>query len=338
MNSNNKSATDRDNYAQQWIDFLRKRNTVLNVLWPTLLCSTVIFALAAFYFYQQGHTTVLDLSLAKQSKLAESEKLAQALENQTTLKLERDALLTELSDIKESSSELSAQHSDSELKINANAEIIENLKIQLSLLQAEKETVSQAFSDVRDAVNKGQSLSQAVSTENKRLLAENTALSKTLQDRKTAYLALVKRQREAQGEMDRLADLVSAGEDDRNNWQQRVSLLSTQRKVLNEEKRSLQKKLSESIEKQKVLENRLSSLMAPIGDKGQSAAQQISSQDVMTTGKVEKAGQADITQDGLEELKLIKRPQKAPIIQAPASGSKEQAPGASFDYDRISVN
>lgn len=342
MNSDNKLALDRDNYAQQWIDFLRKRNTVLNILWPALLLSTVIFAVLAFYFYQQSNTSVLGLSLSKQAELAASEKLAEATSSLKALELERDALLSELSDMKESSEKLSAQHSDSELKISASAEIIENLKVQLSLLKAEKETVAQAFDEVRNAMDKGQSLSQALSGENKRLLAENTALSKTLQDRKTAYLALVKRQREAQGEIDRLADLVSAGEEERNNWEQRVSLLSSQRKTLNEEKRSLENRLAESLEKQHALESRLTALMTPISNNARELVQAKQPQNI-SHGKVEaKDADVVISQDGLEEINFVKRPVAPVIIQSPSVGVKEEAKqqvqNASFDYDKIDVN
>ncbi|KZZ38528.1 hypothetical protein [Oleiphilus sp. HI0117] len=78
MTTHDNSLNNADQYAQQWINDLRKRNSLLNGTWIVTLIMALAFGLSAFYFYHQGQTALLDSVLSKQ----EIGKLELQLKNQ----------------------------------------------------------------------------------------------------------------------------------------------------------------------------------------------------------------------------------------------------------------
>lgn len=175
-------------YASQWIEYLKKKNAVLNIIWPIFMCLTVLCAISTFYFFQLSENTKQQ-ALTALANLQDSKESYELLEE--TLKQSKQENMAFLSDAK---TELEQQKGDSVSQLDLSGQIVEALKEKVTVLETKNTLVTATL-------NKAKSL--LVQREKERF-----TMAKKLKDRQLAFKALMSRQKETQTEMHRLADIV----------------------------------------------------------------------------------------------------------------------------------
>lgn len=325
-----------DQYAQQWIDFLRKRNSMLSLLLLLMVVFSLFMGMAAFYFHQQGQTAILENHLAQENK----SKLEAKISDQEKLLSESNYSFTDIrSEYEKLEAQLKSQTdqlSEAAETISVNHEIIDNLNSQLALLKEENEKLDGSLKQVRESLLSGASNSEILASENKNLTEEVSALNQKLKDRKIAYLAVVKRQKESRSEMDRLADSKDKFEQQASSYSQKAASLQKQLTELTKTNASLQANLNKAKDEYKTLEVKLNSVMAPVGP-----ASIVKTEGIKQESS-DKAIALPSSGDGLEEIKI----QKPRIIATNnktnkdegSSGSEKQNSAQSFDFNKISVH
>jgi len=325
MNINKQSGGSEVNteYASQWIEYLKKKNTVLNLVWPIFMCATIICAVSTFYFFQlsentklQASTALSKLQISKEKNVGMELKLKQS--QQVNIKLEENIAL--LGDAKTT---LEQQKGDSVSQLDLSGQIIETLKLKISALETENTLTVSALNKAKSVLSKKEienkstekSLETKINTHNK----ERFTMRKKLKDGQVAFKALMSRQKEMRVEMNRLADVV-------DQQQQEIQAVIVTKNKVHTKLKASELKISDLEKDYKALESSLKLAVDPIS---------------MTTKKLE--GQASIVSiksaetssavhhsDGLEEI-------RAPIVKSSKTGRKSNT-NANFDYDQISLD
>lgn len=308
-------------YAQEWIIFLKRRNFILNLVWPALLVLFIISAIVAGFFYQQSQTMSLNIAIQKQilSK-SESDKLTQA---ETIRRMEQEitSLSNEVKTLNSAREQLSLQQGDSESKLSITSQMLENLEQQVSVLKAENSVLAEQLELAKSTLISTQSdfqLEYQKLSQNHQIKVE--ALTKQINDRKTAYQALANRQQEMRNDIDRFSSLAMTKD-------QELSKLKSQTAILNSQLKEKQSVLNARDTELKVLqsnyqdtENKLNALISPIGNAG--------SQNRPVKADVSPRNQQDKRMTGFEE---ITKPKKA----KPSEPTKEEE--QSLDFENISI-
>ena len=329
------TSSNSDQYAQQWIDFLRKRNTMLSGLLLLSIILTLFSSLAAFYFHQQSQTAMLEATLSQQGHT----KLKTTVDEQKSLIAESNRSYEE---VKASYEKLSEEHltqtnrlREAESALAVNQEIVDNLNSQISLVKEENAALSESLSQVRQSLLSGASNKEVLAGENKRLTKEIEKLTQKLKDRKVAYLAVVKRQKETRYEIDELVNANDKLRRDTDASAKRVESLRQRVASLNDTNSNLKGSLDKVKRDYQALEEKFASMMAPIG--AQLEQKPMPNQDSASLQEVE----TDREFDGLEEIQLQ---QARPVVRMiepqqteASSGSNKPVSGDAFDYDKISL-
>lgn len=325
-----------EQYAQQWIDFLKQRNNVLSVLLFLMIVFSLGLGLAAFYYFQQNQTSLLESNLYEQKieKLELTLKQKEALISDSSssfngIKGQHEILSKELSS-------LETELAESKKQLGVKQDMIDNLSSQNILLKEENGALEASLSQVRESLLNGATNSEVLAEENQRLVTENKNLSKKLKDSKTAYLAVVKRQKEAQSELDVLVDQNYSLKQKDEKRLSSIKSLNNEINTLKTGNIQLQSELDRSRKEFAILEEKLASIVSPISGNTSPKV------DVSTPVNSGFSSAAPvISGDGLEEIKVSKPvvvPKTKEINDAEAGNSSpSSAQSGGFNYEEISV-
>ena len=325
MNINKQSGESEINteYASQWIEYLKKKNAVLSIVWPIFMCSTIICAISTFYFFQLSENTKLQTStaLSKLQATKENNDVIEAKLKQSekvNIKLEESIAL--LGDAKTT---LEQQNGDSVSQLDLSGQIIETLKLKISALKTENTLTVSALNKAKSLLTKKEienssaekSLETKINTHNK----ERFTMRKTIKDGQVAFKALMSRQKEMRVEMNRLADVV-------DQQQQEINAVI-------ESKNKVQTKLQASELKISVLEkdyNTLESSLKLAVDPISMTPKKLEVQSPTVSSQSAANSSAVHSSDGLEEI-------RAPIVKSLKTGKRSNT-SANYDYDQISLD
>lgn len=317
MNEQSDGVEKNTEYASQWIEYLKKKNTVLTIVWPIFLFTTIACALTTFYFFQLSDTTKRQASTALSSLQTAKEKVAAIavelkLSQQEKAQLEENIIL-----LSTAKTTLEEQKGDSVSQLDLSGQMVEALMEKIAALEAENNLITDALNKTkvlvveqeRDTQSSEESLAAKIKSHNK----ERFTIEKKYRDSQVAFNALIARQKEMQIEMNRLADLV---EKQKNETKVLITAKNKSEKALNNAEIVINDLESEY----KNLETSLKLAVEPIS---RGAKEPESSSQGSGRGN---------SSDGLEEI-------RAPI-QAPVSlkNNKTNNTSAKFDYDQISID
>ncbi len=335
-------AATSDQFAQQWIDFLRKRNSLLTLILPVLLVFILILALTAFYFYQEGQTIALESRLAEQSQSKLEKLLAAKSQKNSDIQQVLHSSQKQNAELEQRLQETLARAAETDAALSINQGLVDNLSAQLALLKEENQALMASLNQVRESLLNGASTSEVLADENTRLTEELDSLNKKLGDRKGAYLAVVKRQKDTQLEIERLLTLNHELEQKVSAGSQSSKALSQQVAQLKQANTSLQASLNTEQQKYEALAANLSSAMAPIRVASQEPEYAVStSSGAGPESSVVAAASSVSGLDGLEEIK-IQRPRVLEPIAKPSAGDQNKktqgdSESRNFDYDKITL-
>jgi chromosome segregation ATPase len=214
MNTNELSdeAEINNKYASQWIESLKKKNIVLNIIWPIFMCATIVCALTTFYYYQLSESTKSQLLTALSNlEISEGEVETVSLElgvsRQNNINLEDN--IARLSDAKTT---LEQQKGDSVSQLDLSGKMVDTLMEKIAALETENSLITEALETTKSLLEKHQTLNQTTSksleTKIQAHNKERFTIQKKYNDGQKAFRALMSRQKEMRSEMNRLADLV----------------------------------------------------------------------------------------------------------------------------------
>lgn len=309
-------------YAKHWIEFLQKKNAVLNIVWPLLLIMSVLLLLASFYFFQnaENYSEQNDASNAVIVDL--QAQMDELLEKLDSLESEKQSMAQQIKRLQTVKNNLEQQKGDSIERLDLSSKVTETLQETLRVLEDEKATMVDALKAAKAMLLKQEkNYSEQIANLQAQHSQSQQLSTKALSDRKTAYNALVKRQHEMQSEMDRLAAIVrkqsaelEAGVQSRSRMQfqlkeykQRVATLQQEKAVADQQNQ----KAKPSIE-------------TPAVKPGDTAAS-------------DKSG--TVINDGLDEIRApVVKKEKPPVNNRAASSPKaavDNEDAAVFDFESI---
>jgi septal ring factor EnvC (AmiA/AmiB activator) len=357
----NTPTNQNEEYAQQWISFLRKRNTILNIVWPLLLVFSIAGLLVSFYFYQLSTSFDLERQLTE-SKLSENEtELGLLTSSFNVLQEKNDTLQSKLQSLVNDKEQLSDEKNDTDSQISVHTQMNDALKSQVEIMRSEKIAMKESIDEAKVLLLQQQEDSSQLSLVNEGLLKENELLNEQVESRKYAYLALAKRQKEFQSEIDRLDQALLKKESAEASLRKQKSNLDGLLNDARKNSQTLKAKYQSRETKYGELEEKLQVMMSPLGSKKQSStlnkksdSQGSSSQGMSAQGlssrvlsppssnsgdeKAEAPKSSRSPNNGLQELKspepgVAPIPAAKPTKEVKAKSSKS----AAFDYDQISV-
>jgi len=332
-------------FAQQWITFLRKRNTVLNILWPLLLIVAIVTSLGAFYYYQVGVNTQLNLTLTT-SKLDEQRQASADLQMKIeAARIAYERINDENEFLKTDKAQLSAKQNDSVSQLGITSQIVATLKSQVQVFRTENDNLLETIEEskallIQQQKKNSTQLSDAEDEHTK----QTDSLNKQLSARKVAYEALVKRQRGVQGEADRLSDSLrdknkqlKSVKNNQSKLNNELQLAEQKLQRVNADYKSLELRHNQLSKNYKALSEKLQLAVSPIGG--------VTTNGVTTQAKVSntiskktsvKSPSAMQMGDGLD---AIEKPLTVrPFAKPNRSEHKKSSNSAAFDYDKITVN
>lgn len=264
MQSSDTNQSNLD-YAQEWIRFLRRRNFVLNIIWPSLLIATILTAGMTVYFYQISQSSQLTLELESNEKTELLEQNTQLESNLSELTLKKNELEAELAALISAREELSAKNDNSASKLTITSQMVDNLNQVVSELKNERESLVAQ-------INEQQSLISELQEEHQTTLAKTqqekldslSALSKELNQRKSAYQALANRQQEMREEIDRLSNLTTTKDKQLEKLNQEKNNLASRLKDKTNDISRYQSQIDTLQKSYADLEVKLNALVSPI--------------------------------------------------------------------------
>jgi len=198
-------------YAQQWITFLRKRNTILNIIWPLLFMISIAASIAAIYYYLESVNSRLNVADTNIQIAKHIESNASLLSSNETLHSQNEVLLSENEFLKSDKVKLSASQDDSVSQLDISKQIIQTLEAQVGTLKTEKIAMLDALGEAKALlIQQSKANASELSVRRNEFDREFKQLSKQLESRKVAYTALANRQNEMQFEIDRLVNVNQA--------------------------------------------------------------------------------------------------------------------------------
>ena len=229
--------------ANQWIDYLKRKNTQLTFLWVFfLLLGILTSGLAAWSFWQKQES--------KESLLISQASLADIKAANALLTQDKEALSLQLIESKNALTEannlvasLQNSHGETGSQLDLTTRIVAALKQKIESLESDNTLLEEALvaseAKAKETSRTQQKVQQTVQE-----------LRDSIKARKSAYEALAKRQLETQEEMQRLATALNESKEREANLDQRNARLSkelkssiAQLKKVDEEKSLLSAKL-----------------------------------------------------------------------------------------------
>lgn len=324
MNINEQSDGVEKNteYASQWIDYLKKKNAVLTIIWPILLCTSIVFAFSTFYFFQlsettkhQASTTLFSLQTANEKSEAIAVELK--LSQQANTKLEDDVVL-----LSTAKTALEQQKGDSISQLDLSDQMVEALMEKIAVLETENSLITDALNKTKSMVSQqekeNQSTEDSLATKIKAHNKERFTIEKKYRDGQVAFKALISKQKEMQSEMGRLADFV---EKQKNEKKVLIMAKNNAESTL----KSAEILISELENKYISLEASLKLAVAPIskGSGTEKKSSDFSEHSVGNSAVMKNS-------DGLEEIRAP-RPTSSKTKQKNNTSTK-------YDYDQISID
>jgi len=313
MNNNEQSggSDEKTEYASQWIEYLKKKNAVLNVIWPIFMFSTVLCAISTFYFFQLSENTKQQV-LTALSNLQDSKESHELLEE--ALKQSKQENIAFLIDAK---TELEQQKGDSVSQLDLSGQIVETLKEKVVALETENSLITEALNKAKSLIGQygkdNQAAQKSLAVKTKAHNTERFSMKKKLKDREIAFKALMSRQKEMQAEMNRLADVVDQQKLEISSAAVKHNIDQVALNTSNSRIAYLEKKYSE-------LEGSIKLAAEPISNASSKVDVSVSAAENFVPLQYS---------DGLEEI-------RAPVVKIPNS-KKKTSTDATFDYDQISL-
>lgn len=303
-------------YAQDWIEFLRHRNVILNFMWPVLLFVAVGSALMALYFQQLHEVTKVQLQNAETQLIFEKNEFSFLSADFDTLRDLNDELIIKIEALKASQAELSEQQSS---ESDINGKLVSALKTQIQAINIEKRLMQDAIDETSALLTQEKRVNELERERSKEGFASKvTDLNKQLSSRKIAYDALAKRQVDMLVEIDRLVMAMERKDVEIQSASDSMNLAQKRAASSDQEYGYLKTKYQN-------LEQRLQ-VMEPIG---------ASSNSRKVHALATKADGHVVGHAGLDEI-------RAPVSQIRQSASdgsiQKSSESAAFDYGRIKVN
>lgn len=243
------SKGDQD-IARQWIDYLKRRNTTLNILVMTFLVAALLLGASSTLLYLNVLEVEKATILARSNADQLSQKLNTLSSRYESLQVTKRQLEQDLKDKNARLNELQNFKGETDSQLNLTTRLVDALKQKVASLEKENSLLEEALIESETKL-KG---TLAESQGNRQMLQEQKNM---LTSRKSAYDALVKRHRETEEEMRRLADeLLKAGEREQD--------LDRRNEYLVKELQAEQRALKEAQEQNIILSDRLRALTSPI--------------------------------------------------------------------------
>ena len=307
-------------YAQEWIAYLKRRNFVLTIIWPALLVLAICASLTAFYYFQQEQSSKLNLMIeTDKNHLLEVTK-QNLMSELDALKSSNNAINKELESLKSAREELSVLNNNSTSKLNITSQMVDNLNQLVSELKNEKNDLTAQLEDSLEAINQlKKQHQQYVAKANKEQLTSVAELNKQIDSRKFAYQALANRQQEMRDDMDRLNNLNTSKDKQIEQLKKESQHFNLRLKEKTNEVAAYKNRISVLEKSYSELELKLNSLVSPISST-QTTKSALKSQTTQQTEASRK-----IT--GLEEI-------KKPVKQ---NSSNSDNTNQDFDHNQISI-
>ena len=300
--------------ANQWIDYLKRKNLQLTFLWVFfLLLALTTSGLAAWSFWtkQQG----LESLLLAESALAELEARNASMDEEAQVMSARLAELdTALQAAERTVASLQNSNGETGSQLDLTTRLVSALKQKIVSVESENSLLEEALivseSKVNEALEGSRNYKKTTQEQRQSIAA-----------RKSAYDALAKRQIETQEEMQRLATELNEAKEREANLDQRNARLSKELKSSNAELRK--------VDAEKVsLEAKLKTLTMPI----QTAGPSVSAPAIVRKPKVSELSQGATTSSAIVPASKVskeeigkKKEKKITVNPAP------------LDFDSIAV-
>lgn len=302
--------------AHQWIDYLKRKNATLTMVWVVLLIVALATSAAAAFFFLKG----LERKEALQIEQKNSSQLMQNISSLET-KIEKQVaqskiLMTSLEEAQAELGSLKNYQGEADSQINLSNRLVSVQKQKIASLEKEISLLEEAL--VASETN-SKKLQDNAGKHKQRL----SALEQMHTSRKTAYDALAKRQVETQEEMQRLAGEL-------NKAQEREASLDARNASLSKELKDIKAKLTLAEKGQLEAQNRLKALTSPIVPS--------------RVPKAIKKAEPKKPEPRVSSSTPIKTPQTSEVTpESSESNSKEQSkkapkPSSPLDFGQISID
>lgn len=302
------SAKSND-YAEEWIRFLKRRNALLTVVWSLLLVLSIALLVAGLYFYQQQQ-------LELEKNLRVEAKWQEAQVGLAEWQKKHDALQQQINTLQEERRNLEQVVGQNDSRLDITSKIVDNLKQQIAQLEAENTTHIEALEKARELIRRQQDEAATVAQGLQDELGKRDA---DLQERSSAYMALVNRNKEHQREMDRMSAQL-------NEKHEVIDRLTRERDMAQKALRSVQADHEK-------LQREFKAMVAPVGAAANTPAS-ASSKTPMPSGAFDPIVKPKPT---VNPKPMV--PQNKPAGSGNSGSSNKEPPASSaFDYDEISID
>ena len=241
------SSSNGTEYAHDWIDFLKKKNRTLTIVWVILLLIAIaMFVVAGMQFIRANESDGQLLKIQQKAMDLESQ-VALGRVSLSEAKVNAKALAGQLETLKKQNMEFMGE---SDAQLNLSDKLVSALKEKIVVLEEENTLVV-------DALRKNKVQHQRASKDTVAVKKDLQSIKKNLSSRKLAYQALVNRHRETQAEMERLALEL-------DNASLRESTLDRRNAKLSDDVKQLTRKASDYEMRAFSLEKQLKAITSPI--------------------------------------------------------------------------
>lgn len=230
-----------NDYADEWIRFLKRRNALLTVVWSLLLIISIGLLIVGLYFYQQQQLT-LEKNLRVEAQWQETQN--SLIEWQGKY----DAMQKQFNTLQEERRNLEQAAGQNDSRLDITSKMVDNLKEQIATLEAQNANHIDALDKARELIRRQQDESASVTQGLQDELAKRDS---DLQERAGAYTAMVNRNKEVQRELDRMSAQL-------NEKHEVIDRLTRERDVSQKALRTLQAE-------QEKLQREFKAMVTPVG-------------------------------------------------------------------------
>ena len=175
-------------YAQEWIAYLKRRNLILTIVWPVLLVLSILASLTAFYYSQQEQSSRVNLLIESEKNHSLEETKQNLISEIDSLKSSNIKVNEELESLKNAREELSVLNTNSTSKLNITSQMVDNLNQLVTELKNEKEDLTAQLEDSLEAIIQLKKQHQQYITQaNKNNTTSQGKLNKTTELIKSTY-------------------------------------------------------------------------------------------------------------------------------------------------------
>ncbi len=240
--------------ARQWIAFLQRRNTILSLVWPLLLVAAIGFAALSLFLYQDLQLKQTESELGGEDRRELLSKIDVLTQQRNEVERKRKLLAEQMQTLK---SELQSEQGLISEQNQLNADLVATLKRRIKALEEEGRGLEDLLSQKQEEVQTLTLQNKKIGTQLTNLQQQDSLLRGKLQASQTAFDALSARQRETRAEVDRLANLLIAKEQEVAKGIKQYRSLEQVVQKKDEEIQLIQNKVAK-------LEQRLEALLSPI--------------------------------------------------------------------------